>query len=205
MIFEDDSYPYETSANYIYDEYDISSHSKIILGKINNDLGDKLKSFQYDNFWDLNSCDFSKYIKNEVDFSDFFIEKTFELGYIGDRAEKKYSDSPYVYLLGCSDGYGAILGMEPRPGGILVNQIQGFLNGGKIWHNLKYADFLLNFAFNDLRYYGIPEIWVLPYFRNQWKSVRENFQNSKKRQYDIPARREGFLFDEEGGIWRKSF
>jgi len=203
-VFEK-QFPIETSVNYIYEPYEIMDHVEMLSRSDNMNLAKKLNDFKVKEILNNDNLDYQKFSKKQVDFSDFFVEKIFNLGFVGGREKNIYSDSPYVYLLGRGKEYGAILTMAPRPDAMLVSQLQGFKGRENIWHNIRYSDFLLDTSYNDLKGFGISEMWVSPYFRSEYKEVRTNFQNTKKRQYDIPAKRQGFDFDEEKGLWVKKF
>lgn len=206
MEIYDLNYPSETSVNYFYDyfldDFDTRDHVRLISGELKGGIWDKLNEFRNGKVFFEDFIDYNKFAKREGYFSNFFVEKMFSLGYI-DSDKRKYSDSPYVYLLGCENRLGAILGIEPRPNAVFVTQIQGFVGERDVWGNLRYPDLLLDLCYRDFKDSGVFEMWVASYSRNHWKDVRDNFQNTKKRQYDIPAKRQGFVFDGNRGIWVK--
>jgi len=205
MFSYNENYPHETGIEYLYNEGNIEEHPKIILGRKNEQLERKLTDFFIGDIITNSEINFNKFEKRDSNFDGLYVEKMFGKGYLGIGKYDLFSDSPYAYLLRNNEGLGAILSFEPRPNAIMINQIQGQTFQREIWGDLKYPDLLIDICYNDFKDLKIPEIWILPYFRNKWIDVRENFQNTKKRQYDIPAKRQGFNFDDKRGIWVKSF
>jgi len=149
--------------------------------------------------------EYSNFTKlKDVDFSKYSIERHFGEGYfLGNK--NRFSDSSYYYLLKEERYPIAICSFEPRPNSMLVKQIQGFKDERVALRKIRYPDLFLNVLYEDFKELDLSELWVLPYKRNFWDLVRANFQNTKKRQYDIPARRQGFEFDEKRGILVKKF
>ena len=199
----DIGYPDETSTYFPIYARDIDYHVRMILGTNSLTFKGKLENFASDEHLGPDKINFKEYDKNGTDFSCYYLKRHCGRGWFENPEEERFADTPYSYLL-CEQGSSfAICGIEPRPGAIMVKQIQGFKNYNVFWNNLRYGDLFLDFLEKDFEGTGVRELWVLPFSRNQWGEVRKNFQNTKKRQYDKPAERQGFEFDEKRGIWVK--
>ena len=179
-----------------------------ILG--NNDL--KLKDIEkkFDSFYknrkevlDLSFVEsFLKPVFNGK-LSNYFVKKQFGFGWFGNNKKgKTFSDGFWKYVLGSGEEYCAVLSFETLKDSILVTQMQGFGNLSLL-KPIRSSDLLLAIVEEDMRNLPIKEINILPYFRSRWPLVRQNFQNTYKRKYDQPAKRRGYFYDSEKGVWVK--
>ncbi len=203
MAEYDLDYPVETCFWYGNRVQLVEEDVKIILRKDSKKLSEKLNGFVKEEV-DL-GIDYSNFAKlKKADVSDFSIGRHFGEGFLPGN-ENRFSDSSYAYVLKEGIHPIAICSFEPRPNSMLVKQIQGFKDEKVALRKIRYSDLFLNVLYEDFKELDISELWVLPYERNYWDPVRVNFQNTKKRQYDIPAKRQGFEFDEKRGIFVKKF
>lgn len=182
---------------------DISDFVEIISLDKSVNLEKGLLKFHYGEIIDKPVSFFEKFKKREVDFRGYWINRGFGPGYLEEMfpSSSKYIDSPFWFVLGRGNDIGAALSFEARPESLLVNQIQGFRDEENVWGPLRYPDLLLDVCWDFIKECDIPELMVLPFSRNKWEDVRKNFQNTKKRQYDQPAKRNGFVYDNEREVY----
>ena len=157
----------------------------------------------------------SKYVKTKymnLDLSKYSFKFHKGADYFYDSAyNEMYGDTRHQFILShnheCEDGsvcdeFIAFLGFEFYPKLILVSQIQGVKGKQEFLKSFKWSKALLNVAIDFANEVEIPEIGVLPSKRSKWTSVRYN-ENGAKMYYDVTAKREGFKYDEEMGIYVK--
>lgn len=143
----------------------------------------------------------------EADLSSYSVLMNSGLGwnyYNNYKYSQYYADSRYHFLLTQKDKLAAILGFEPYGESILVTQIQGNRIIEAPFKPIKWANALLNLTCHWASLAGIQEVLVLPSERNFYPVVREN-QNGAKMYYDVTARREGFVYDNERKVYVKKF
>ena len=141
---------------------------------------------------------FEKFRKNGSSLEGFWIHKRYGTGYF-DSVNKRYTDSFFQFFIGRNERDGAVASFEPLEGALLMTQIQGFKKEKEIWSEINYPKFFISYMENFARENGIPEIFVLPYFRNRYEEVRKN-RHGESRKYDVSAKQLGFEMDWERGV-----
>lgn len=204
MNDSDLEFPKETYQNYCFDLHSPSKHAKMILGRENEKLTEKLNSFYYDRRVN-SSLNYLDYYTGEVkkDFSKYITLRNFGEGYVGECIDDKFVDSVYSYLIGDYE-VGIIFGFEPRPNAIMIMQSQGIKGYRDVWKNFRYSDYGMDLLQEEFGEFKIPEYWLLPAKRNNYVfSWSEKELKIKERFYDKAAKRNGFMFDEKKGLWVK--
>ncbi len=187
---------YEVSPSEFAEKVRVANHSK---------LESDIRDFFYCKIEESAKEKIGKFLKREVCVDNYWITRGSGEGYLSeDGGEYFYSDSPFYYLLREGKEIGAICGFLPREDGILINQIQGFFGKRDVWGNIRYPDLFIDVCWDMVLRNEIGSLMVLPYFNNKWKDVRENYQNTKRRQYDQPAKRAGFVYDKKKGVYIKN-
>ncbi|MBI4116212.1 hypothetical protein HY449_00535 [Candidatus Pacearchaeota archaeon] len=85
---------------------------------------------------------------------------------------------------------------------ILIGQIQGIKGAEASLSPLRWPNALVNFVLDLARESNIPEVWILPWEKNQWNN--NEVKGNPIMYYDITAKREGFDYDEKMEVYRKN-
>jgi len=113
----------------------------------------------------------------------------------------RWYDAPYTFVLMQDFNPLATLSFQAESKAVLISQIQGVKGSEGKLKPLKWARGVIGLTCDWAKQNAIPEVRVLPSTRNTSPKVQERgFMN-----YDIPARREGFKYNEESQLYVKRF
>lgn len=145
---------------------------------------------------------FENFRKNGSSLENLWIQKRYNTGWFFFDNHKYYADSYLQFVLGRDDNDAAIASFEPCNKALLMTQIQGLKEQKDILSLINYPKIFINQMEVFAKENKIPEVFVLPHYRNRYEVVREN-KHGEKRKYDVPARQMGFESDRERGVWVK--
>jgi hypothetical protein len=110
----------------------------------------------------------------------------------------EWYDAPYTFVLHYGKQAVATISFKPVENGICIRQIQGGKGADALW-GLHWERGLIKLVEEWAALYDIPEVQVFPY-----TSVSGCKEKVSKRQYDDPARREGYTLDSVKGVYCKA-
>lgn len=145
---------------------------------------------------------FESFKRNDSSLEGFWVQKRYGVGFF-DSDKTKYSDSFFQFVLGKGDKEGAIASFEPWKNALIMTQIQGFKDGKDIWSIIDYPKFFISCLKDFAIQSNIPEIFVLPLFRNRYENVREN-KHGEIKKYDLSAKKMGLNLDLVRGVFYES-
>ncbi|MEK6889867.1 MAG: hypothetical protein AABX35_01635 [Nanoarchaeota archaeon] len=115
------------------------------------------------------------------------------------EAVSRWYDAPYTFVLSYQWDPLATVSFKAEEGGILISQIQGVKGMESRLRPLKWAMGLVGLTSKWAEENGIEEVRLLPAARNTSPAVKKSgFMN-----YDVPAKREGFKYDQKREVYVK--
>ncbi|MBU1136299.1 MAG: hypothetical protein KJ559_02210 [Nanoarchaeota archaeon] len=191
---------YYTPSNPFYD-------ARVIMGgSDSSQLETALKQFAYGEPLKIDSKSFFEKFRKQshpnADLSQFRIGPDHGVGpsqRSNLEVKSRWYDSPYTFVLSCGFEPVATLSFKGKEGAILIDQIQGIKGVYELLRPLKWARALIGIVCYWATQNNIPEVQVLPHSRASSPTVQEY----GKMNYDVPAKRNGFRYDPELGLYKK--
>lgn len=141
---------------------------------------------------------FRKQSEEDAILSHYSLQRDYGCG-SSSRFYSRWYDAPYTFVLCYDLSPVASISFEAQQGAILVNQIQGVEGQQDKLKPIKWERGLLAYVCDWAAEHGVPEVRVLPHYKNKWERVKKN----GKMLYDVTAKRSGFKFDEQMEVYRK--
>ena len=180
----------------------ISDAHLIVQDKISLRLGSELELFvkgvAYSSGEPHLLTKFKKKSKQDADLPRYRFERDAGTG-LSDRFSTRFYGAPYTFVL-CYDNMPiASISFKAEKGAVLVTQIQGVKGAKDKLKPIKWGRALLAVVCDWAARSDVPEVRVLPHYRSRFSRVREH----GKLLYDVPAKRSGFTYDGDMGVYRK--